>query len=170
MINRLTNSLLSKNKYFCSNFFFIQPPLRSRTGLSLQENLMNNQSRNSLIKTTTILTICTTLKALKSWDSTMPKIILSITLSLMSLIQFTITYEFYYGSGCVLNITTPCFSAPSSMPSNQSGQLPILIKKVLFPPNSEDNTLWGDMPLDNKGKFKLIQMYRLQTLCCSLPC
>jgi len=26
------------------------------------------------------------------------------------------------------------------------------------------------MQLDNKGRFKLRQMYRLQTMCCSMPC
>lgn len=54
-------------------------------------------------------------------------------------------------SGSHLNTTTPCSSAPSSMPSNQSGPYTTPMKKDHFLPSLEENTPSGDTPPEKKG-------------------
>lgn len=56
-----------------------------------------------------------------------------------------------YWSGSVLNISTQFGSAHSCTSSNQNGPFIIHTKKDHFHQNSEVNTLWEDMLLENKG-------------------
>ena len=75
---------------------------------------------------------------------------------------YTNVFNSIYLSGSVLNISTQFGSAHSYTFLNQNGPSIIHMKKDHFHQNSEVNTPWEDMLLENKGITTIIsKMYCL---------
>lgn len=80
---------------------------------------------------------------------------------------YTNVFILTYWSGSVLNISIQFGSAHSYTSSNPNGPFIIHMKKDLFHQNSEVNTLWEDMLLENKG-IKIIDIEDVLPVNCVL--
>lgn len=95
VIARTSRNLLAQNTLKFSIAITIKPPLSSTKSTQQEKSTTIKSWTSSWIKITTILNTCTTLKVQRSSESTALRTILNITLSLMFLMQSTITYSLF---------------------------------------------------------------------------
>lgn len=96
VIARTSRNLLARNSFKCSIAISIKPPSSLMKSMQQEKSTIIKLWRSSWIKITTILNTCTTLRAHRSSESIVQRTTLKIILSLMYLMQSTITYLLFH--------------------------------------------------------------------------